>query len=87
MQQKDTFKTIDYALAAWLCYRSQTLLGAVKLGDNPHLRFVFMNSEGLQEAMDEWNEASSEEVRICKKFFRKINVVKHSLKEPQVVDV
>lgn len=83
--QKDSYKTPDYGLAAWLCYRRCTLLGAVKIGDNPKMQLLFIYADNLDDFVDEWNAGESDEAQVCQKFFARLNTVKHAIRNHEQI--
>lgn len=78
---QESFKTADYSLATWLCYRKITLLGTVELPNDTRKRFVFLKTPDIEEYIEEWNASDDDEVLTCKRFFRAHTTVKHALKD------
>lgn len=85
MDENTSFKTTDYGLASWLCYRGATLLGAVELNNDPRKKLIFYHTPEVDGYAKEWLESDDQEVLVAKRFFHKINVVKHALKDSEKI--
>lgn len=75
------YTTQDYALANWLVFSGLEMIGSVQYPGNTRKSFVFIDSDNLQELVEEWLVPTQEDTKICKAFFKAHTVIKKALKE------
>jgi hypothetical protein len=75
------YTTEDYGLANWLLFKGVEFLGAVAYPDNPRKSFFFIKPDNLEELTDEWFNPTTEEAKICKKFFKAHTIIKKELRD------